>query len=68
MRCPVDGCRRGVQAHQAVCWFHWGHLAPALRDMLTRLRNGGRPLDGYDDAVANAISQLNEQRAATRRR
>lgn len=64
MICWVSGCREKPKgAHdspqQVTCTAHWFMIPPALRDTLTLLWNNGRPRDGWPEAVANAVAQIN---------
>lgn len=66
--CPIDGCRLVMNQGRMMCHRHWDSVSLPLQRMVIRLFNNGAPIDGFDEARDNAVSQVNEAVANRPRR
>lgn len=62
--CPVPGCSRPVQVGRLLCFVDWGLVSIPLQRTVLRLHAEGRKLPGFEEALANAIGQIADAKAA----
>lgn len=62
--CPIHGCERAARSEQLMCFEHWALVPKVLQVLIWRLWRQGKPVEGYREAVSNAIEQVNARVAA----
>lgn len=56
-RCAIPACAV-PSAQRMMCFDHWSRVPLPLQKTLLFLFNQGRLRDGFEDALANAVAQV----------